>query len=189
MRPLGAMVLTMALLALGGPPARTGTDDDPEPPPPVKAEARRGAKVKVVSGKGGPIVQLTTDPAAMAKAKAKGGKAKLKTATASCQITFTEKEGPARLTFQFKSHARLTSFSLNSLRVTYRLSGVGASGEEVHYASADASWVTDPKNAVLTVTVAPRKDHLEVRVERAKGQSWPETAWTLTWRGPIAAKP
>jgi hypothetical protein len=178
-----AIVLAGALLALAG--ARGGPADDPEPPPPIKVENALRASVTVTSGgANGPVLKITTT---MAKAKGKG-KGKAKAVSSSFDISFTEKQAPTRLTFQFKSHDRLNLFFLrdsnNANPYEVRLQKFAGNAKEVFHFDATSARTTDEKAAALTLTFVPGKEHLEVRMQVAKGKMKPTSPIHVSWRGP-----
>src|SRR5262245_32072066 len=139
MKTIRAALLFGGLLALVG--QRGVADDaDPEPPPPIKVENVSGATVTVSSGGKGVVLKVTTTPL-KAKAKAKG-KVKTRLRVASCQVSFTEKQAPGRVTFQFKNHDQLTQFWVTNQDVSLVIQGAGGKGKEVHHLNATGNQVT-----------------------------------------------
>src|SRR5262245_4440453 len=159
MKTWRTVVLAGALLALAAPGERS-RGDDPEPPPPIEVDSIYGAAVTVSSGPRGPVLTITTYP----------GKAKIKARIGSLQISFTEKQAPARLTFRFKKEDQLTLFWLSD--GTYSASLQRVKGKQVAHFDAVGAQATREKDAVLTFTVTPGKEHFEIEFSRPKGKPW-----------------
>jgi hypothetical protein len=171
MKPLGLLILTTAVLALAAP--GLAADDDPEPPPPIEVDSIDGATIAVSSGPKGPVLKVTT----------RRSKAKIKARIGSCEISFTEKQAPARVTFQFLKEDQLTLFWLTDGAYSASLERV--KGKQVVHFNAEGAAVAREKDAVLTFTVTPGKGHLQVGLSRPKGKPWPKCPWTVRWRCPF----
>jgi hypothetical protein len=175
MKPLGAIVLTTALLALSAGNGRT--DDNPEPPPPVKVSATAaGVKVKVSTAAGGPLLVVE-------------GRQQLR--SSSFQLELPEKNPPSKITLRFKDTDRLAAFYVMSAkaakteRALFRITGTGK--QTAHFDDRGGQ-LTSEKGARLSITYAPGKDQVEVVMVRHKGKDWPKAPFRVLWAQTIGKK-
>ena len=168
MKPLGAMALSTALLALAAQAA--WTDDDPEPPPPLKVSATvAGVKVKVSTAAGGPLLVVE-------------GSQKLR--SSSFQLEVPEKNPPSKITLRFKDTDRLAVFyvlSTKSAKTDRALFRITGTGKQTAHFDDRGTLLTSEKGARLSITYAPGKDQVEVVMVRHKDKEWPKGPFRVLW--------